>query len=122
MTKIMVVDDAAFMRVTLRNILEKAGFEVEEAVDGQDAVKKYPLVKPDLVTMDITMPNMDGLEAATAIREKDPNAVILMCTALGQENMVRKAVMIGVKDFIVKPFDPDRVINAINTALGAAGS
>ncbi len=115
--KIMVVDDAAFMRITLKNILEKAGFEVVEAVDGQDAVNKYPAEKPDLVTMDITMPNKDGIEAATEIRQKDPEAKILMCTALGQQTMVRKAVGIGVKDFIVKPFEPERVLNAVNAAL-----
>lgn len=117
-TKVLVVDDAAFMRITLKNILTKAGFEVEEAVDGMDAVAKYRQFRPDIVTMDITMPNKDGLEAADDIRKEDASAVIVMCTALGQENMVRKAVQIGVKDFIVKPFDPERVINAIQNALG----
>ncbi len=116
-TKIMIVDDAAFMRITLKSILQKAGYEVEEAVDGQDAVDKYRKIKPDAVTMDITMPNKDGLEAATEIRSQNPDAVIIMCTALGQENLIRKAVQIGVKDFIVKPFDPERVISAVQGAL-----
>ena len=116
--RVLVVDDAAFMRLTLKNILLNADFEVEEAVDGEDAIHKYKELNPDVVTMDITMPNKDGLEAAMDIREFDPEAVILMCTALGQESMVKKAVKIGVKDFIVKPFEPDRVIEAIQTALG----
>lgn len=118
MAKVMVVDDAAFMRITLKNILTKAGFEVEEAVDGMDAIEKYAASKPDAVTMDITMPRKDGLEAAEEIRKIDSDAVILMCTALGQENMVRKAVLLGVKDFIVKPFEPEKVVSAVNSALG----
>jgi len=116
--KVLVADDAAFMRITLKNILTKAGFEVEEAVDGEDAVRKYKAVRPDIVTMDITMPNKDGLEAAQEIRQAYPDAAIVMCTALGQQNLVRKAVEIGIKDFIVKPFDSERVVNAINNALG----
>ena len=115
---IMIVDDAAFMRITLKNILSQAGYEVIEAADGVEAVAKYSQFSPDVVTMDITMPNKDGLEAAEEIRSADPNAVIVMCSALGQENLVRKAVSFGVKDFIVKPFEPDRVLQAIENALG----
>jgi len=117
--KILLVDDAAFMRKMIKDALSKAGYsEIFEAVDGADAVGKYDEIKPDLVIMDITMPNMDGLEALKAIRGKDGGANVVMCSAMGQESMVMDAVRSGAKDFIVKPFKPDRVLKTVTTILG----
>ena len=117
--KILLVDDAAFMRKMIRDTLEKNGYtDVHEAVDGADAVVKYDELKPDLVVMDITMPNMDGLEALKAIRGKDGSANVVMCSAMGQESMVMDAVRSGAKDFIVKPFKPDRVLKTVTSILG----
>ena len=117
--KILLVDDAAFMRKMISDTLSKAGYEeLYEAVDGADAVVKYGEVQPDLVIMDITMPNMDGLEALKAIRAKDGNANVVMCSAMGQESMVMDAVRSGAKDFIVKPFKPDRVLKTVTSILG----
>jgi two-component system, chemotaxis family, chemotaxis protein CheY len=118
MPKVLVVDDAAFMRVTLKNVLEPAGFEVEEAENGAVAVEKYGAVKPDIVTMDITMPEKDGIQATKEIVAMDANAKVVMVSALGQESMVKDAILSGAKDFIVKPFQPDRVIDALNAQLG----
>ena len=117
MAKILLVDDAAFMRKVIKDTLSKAGYtDLHEAVDGADAVEKYNSLKPDLVLMDITMPNMDGLEALKAIRAKDGSANVVMCSAMGQESMVMDAVRSGAKDFIVKPFKPDRVLKKIGRA------
>lgn len=117
--KILLVDDAAFMRKMIKETLSKNGYtELYEAVDGADAVEKYSEIKPDLVIMDITMPNMDGLEALKAIRAKDGNANIVMCSAMGQESMVMDAVRSGAKDFIVKPFKADRVLKTVGNILG----
>lgn len=119
--KILLVDDAAFMRKVIRDTLTKAGYtEIYEAVDGADAVKKYAEVQPDLVLMDITMPNMDGLEALKAIRSADAGANVVMCTAMGQESMVMDAVRSGAKDFIVKPFKEDRILKTVGNILGGA--
>ena len=119
MAKILTVDDAAFMRKVIKDTLSKAGYtEIYEAEDGAMAVEKYNELKPDLVLMDITMPNMDGLEALKAIRAKDSGANVVMCSAMGQESMVMDAVRSGAKDFIVKPFKPDRVLKTVNTILG----
>ena len=118
--KILLVDDAAFMRKMIKDTLIKNGYtEVFEAVDGADAVEKFGEIGPDLVVMDITMPNMDGLEALKAIRAKDGNANVVMCSAMGQESMVMDAVRSGAKDFIVKPFKPDRVLKTVTSILGA---
>ena len=118
--KILLVDDAAFMRKMIKDTLTKNGYtEVFEAVDGMDAVEKFTELSPDLVVMDITMPNMDGLEALKAIRAKDGNANVIMCSAMGQEGMVMDAVRSGAKDFIVKPFKPDRVLKTVTSILGA---
>jgi len=118
--KILLVDDAAFMRKMIKDTLTKNGYtEVYEAVDGADAVEKFTELSPDLVVMDITMPNMDGLEALKAIRAKDGNANVIMCSAMGQEGMVMDAVRSGAKDFIVKPFKPDRVLKTVTSILGA---
>ena len=119
MAKILLVDDAAFMRKVIKDTLNKNGYtDVHEAVDGADAVEKYDELHPDLVMMDITMPNMDGLEALKAIRAKDPNANVVMCSAMGQESMVIDAVRSGAKDFIVKPFKPDRVLKTVRSIVG----
>jgi two-component system chemotaxis response regulator CheY len=117
MPKVLVVDDAAFMRVTLRNVLAPAGYDVEEAVNGAEAVVKYREVRPDIVTMDITMPEKDGIEATKEIVQSDPTARVIIVSALGQEKMVKQAILSGAKDFIVKPFQPDRVLDAISRAL-----
>ncbi|HEY4552918.1 MAG TPA: response regulator [Bacillaceae bacterium] len=117
--KILVVDDAAFMRMMVKDILTKNGFDVVgEAADGAQAVEKYKELKPDLVTMDITMPEMDGITALKEIRQFDSAAKIIMCSAMGQQAMVIDAIQAGAKDFIVKPFQADRVIEAIQKTLG----
>ena len=119
MAKIMLVDDAAFMRMMVKNALTKSGYDnFVEAQDGAEAVMKYAEEKPDRVIMDITMPNMDGLQALKKIRESDPNAKIVMCTAMGQEGMVVDAIKSGAKDFIVKPFNAERIVQTVNTILG----
>jgi len=116
--KIMIVDDAAFMRMMIKNILVKNGYDVVgEAENGRQAVGLYTDTKPDLVTMDITMPEMDGLEAVKAIRSNDPSAVIIMCSAMGQQSMVMDAIQAGAKDFIVKPFQQERLLQAVERAL-----
>jgi two-component system chemotaxis response regulator CheY len=111
----MIVDDAAFMRITIKNMLQKSEHVVVgEAENGRIAVEKYLELKPDIVTMDITMPEMDGLAALKAIRKDDPNAKVIMVSAMGQEAMVRDAVLNGAKGFIVKPFKEDGILAAIS--------
>ena len=111
MAKIMLVDDAAFMRMMVKDALTKAGYtDLVEAQDGADAVEKFNAEKPDLVFMDITMPNMDGLEALNTMKAKNPACNVVMCSAMGQEAMVIEAIKSGAKDFIVKPFKPDRIL------------
>lgn len=118
MKKILIVDDAEFMRMALRRILESNGFEVvAEAENGQIGVEKYKQHQPDIVTMDITMPEMTGIEALKAIRAYDPQAKVIMVSAMGQEVFVREAVISGAKTFIVKPFKEDLVIKSINKIL-----
>ncbi|MCA1296127.1 response regulator [Paenibacillus sp. alder61] len=120
MKKILVVDDAAFMRLMLKGILSKNGYEiVGEAENGQEAVEKYRSLSPDLVTMDITMPIMEGVEAVRQIKKLDPNAKIIMCSAMGQQTMVVESLQAGAKDFIVKPFQEERVLESIRKTLGA---
>lgn len=115
--RILITDDALFMRVTLKNILVQNGYEVVgEAANGAESVEMYKQLRPDIVTMDITMPEMDGLTALKTIRAGDPNARIVMCTAMGQKNMVVEAIQAGAKDFIVKPFQPERVLDALGKA------
>lgn len=115
MVRVMVVDDAMFMRKMLTDIFEKNGHKVVcEAANGEEAISQYMMHKPDLVTMDITMPVMDGIEAVKGIRASDPEAVIFMCSAMGQQGMVIEAIKAGAKDFIVKPFDGIRVMESIN--------
>lgn len=116
---ILIVDDAAFMRMMIKDILTKNGFEVlGEAENGAKAIEKYKELSPDLVIMDITMPEVDGIEAVKAIKGSHPDAKIIMCSAMGQQGMVIEAIQAGAKDFIVKPFQADRVIEAVKKALG----
>ncbi|WP_280149593.1 response regulator [Bacillus safensis] len=118
-TKVLIVDDAAFMRMMIKDILVKNGFDVVgEAENGAQAVEKYKETSPDLVTMDITMPEMDGITALKEIKQIDASAKIIMCSAMGQQSMVIDAIQAGTKDFIVKPFQADRVLEAINKTLG----
>lgn len=118
MKKILVVDDAAFMRLMIKDILTQNGYEVVgEAANGLEAVARYKELKPELVTMDITMPEMDGISAIKEIRRYDPNARIIVCSAMGQQALVLDAIQSGAKDFIVKPFQADRVIDAVKKAL-----
>jgi two-component system, chemotaxis family, chemotaxis protein CheY len=118
-SRVLIVDDAAFMRMMIKDILEKNGFEViGEANNGIKAVEIYKKEKPDIVTMDITMPDMDGIEAVKAIRAFDPAAKVVMCSAMGQQSMVMDAIRAGARDFIVKPFQPDRVLEAIRKVVG----
>ncbi|MDR2780800.1 MAG: response regulator [Synergistaceae bacterium] len=117
-TKVLIVDDAAFMRMMLRDILAKNGFEVVgEADNGKIAVQMYNELKPDVVTMDITMPEMDGIAAVKEIKAADPAAKVVMVSAMGQQAMVIEAIRSGAADFIVKPFQPDRVLEALGKAL-----
>ena len=117
---ILITDDTAFMRMTLRNILSKNGFDiVGEAADGLQAIDKYKSEKPDLVTMDITMPNMDGITAIKEIMSFDAGAKIIVCSAMGQKTLVIEALNAGAKDFIVKPFQPDRIVDAIHKVLSS---
>lgn len=118
-TKVLVVDDAAFMRMMIKDILGKNGYEiVGEAENGQKAVEKYQELHPDITTMDITMPEMDGISAVKEIKKIDPAAKVIMCSAMGQQAMVIEAIQSGAKDFIVKPFQPDRVLEAVRKAVG----
>ena len=115
----LVCDDAIFMRTMIGDILNQAGFEVVgEAESGLQAVQKYRELKPDLVTMDIVMPDMGGIEAVREICKQDPDAKILMCSAMGQQALVVEAIQAGAKDFVVKPFQPSRVLEAVQRVLG----
>lgn len=118
MAKIMVVDDAAFLRAMLKEILVQGGHTVvAEASNGEEAIEKYRTFRPDLVTMDITMPVMEGVEALKEIRAIDPGAKVVMCSAIGQRQFVLDAIQSGAKDFIVKPFQSSRVLEAVNKAI-----
>ena len=116
---ILVVDDAAFMRMMIKDILTKNGYNVAgEAENGAKAIEKYNELKPDLVLMDITMPEMDGIQALKGIKAADPSALVIMCSAMGQQAMVIEAIQSGAKDFIVKPFQADRVLEAVKKVVG----
>ena len=118
--KILICDDAAFMRMMIKDILTKNGYEVAgEAENGAKAVEKYNELKPDLVLMDITMPEMDGIQALKKIKEDYPDAKIVMCTAMGQEGMVVDAIKSGARDFIVKPFNAERIVQTAQAILGS---
>ncbi len=116
---ILICDDAAFMRMMIKDILTKNGYNVVgEAENGKVAIDKYSELSPDLVLLDITMPEMDGIAALKAIKAKDPNASIIMCSAMGQQAMVIEAIQSGAKDFIVKPFQAERVLEAVKKVIG----
>ena len=118
MAKVLIVDDAAFMRMTIKQMLEKGGHEaIGEAGNGIEAVKKFIELKPDIVLLDITMPEMNGVEALKRIKELEPTAKVVICSAMGQQAMVLDAVKRGAKDFIVKPFQAEKVITSVNNAL-----
>lgn len=113
MAKILLVDDAAFMRMRCAKLLTEHGYEVDEAENGQEAVNKYQQYRPDVVLMDITMPVMDGISATREIKGLDPNAKVVMVSALGQQTMVIEAIKAGAKDFVVKPFEPDKILTTV---------
>ncbi|HBG16693.1 MAG TPA: two-component system response regulator [Firmicutes bacterium] len=116
--RILLVDDAQVIRVMLTKILKAAGYEIAgEASNGLEAVEKYKDLNPDLVTMDITMPTMSGIEAVREIRKYDPEAKIIMCSAIGQKSMVIEAIEAGARNYIIKPFEPQKVINVISAVL-----
>ena len=115
--RILIVDDAAFMRLRLKKLLNQEGYEVEEAGNGQEAVEKYEALRPACVLMDITMPEMSGLDALKAIKAKDPNAKVIMVSALGQQAMVIQAIQEGARDFIVKPYESARVLTSLSKVL-----
>ena len=116
---ILICDDAAFMRMMIKDILTKNGYNVVgEAENGAIAVDKYTELKPDLVLMDITMPEMDGIQALKKIKEIDSTATVVMCSAMGQQAMVIESIQSGAKDFIVKPFQADRVLEAVKKVIG----
>lgn len=118
MKKILIVDDASFIRANLKMMLEKNGFKVVgEAVNGVDGIKKYEMFKPDIVTMDITMPEMDGISSLKAIKQMDPLAKVIMVSAMGQESHVKEAVLAGAAGFIVKPFNEEQVVKGLNKLL-----
>ncbi len=115
--KILIVDDAAFMRMMLKKILAPTGCEIIEAVDGQDGLVKYKEVKPSIVLMDIIMPNSDGLECLKQIMALDKNARVIMCSSMGQQLLVKDAIKIGARDYIIKPFDGKKVLEVITKNL-----
>jgi two-component system chemotaxis response regulator CheY len=118
MARVLVVDDAAFMRKMVSDALVKGGHEVVgEAGNGNEAVARYQELRPEVMTLDITMPEKDGLAALQEIMALDPGARVVMCSALGQESKVLESIKIGAKDFVVKPFQPDRVLGAVDKAL-----
>lgn len=117
--KILIVDDAAFMRMMIKDVLTKNGFEViGEAENGKIAVERYNELRPDLVIMDITMPEMNGIDSLKGIKAINKDALVVMCSAMGQQAMVIEAIQAGAKDFIVKPFQADRVCEAVRKVLG----
>ncbi|HPZ59880.1 MAG TPA: response regulator [Bacillota bacterium] len=117
--KILIVDDAAFMRMMIKDNLKKAGYtDFVEAGDGEQAVLKYEEEKPGVVLLDIAMPVMDGIQVLRTIKQLDPNAKVIMCSAMGQEGMVVEAIKLGALDFIVKPFKPERLVQTVKNVLG----
>lgn len=115
MKKVLIVDDAAFMRMTIKMTLERHGYEVVgEAENGRKAIEKYIETKPDIVTMDITMPEVSGIEALKVIKKMDPNASVVMISAMGQEILVKEAILAGAKSFVVKPFEEEILLKAVD--------
>lgn len=119
MAKILIVDDAAFMRMMVKDNLKKAGYtDFIEAGNGEEAMARYQEENPDMVLLDITMPIKDGIETLTAIKQLNPQAKVVMCSAMGQESMVVEAIKLGALDFIVKPFKPERLVQTVKSILG----
>ncbi|HAR62942.1 MAG: two-component system response regulator [Candidatus Margulisiibacteriota bacterium] len=118
MAKILIVDDAAFMRMRCSKLLKENGHDVIEAENGLMAIEKYKAEKPDMVFMDVTMPEMDGITAVSEIRKLDSNAKIAMLSAMGQQSMVMDAIKAGARDFVVKPFQPEKVLSTIKKLIG----
>ncbi len=118
MAKILVTDDASFMRIILKDTLSKNGYEVVEAENGVKMLEVYDAELPDLVTLDITMPEMDGIVALKKLKEKHPDAKVIMCSAMGQQAMVVESIQAGAKDFLVKPFQADKVLSTVQKILG----
>ncbi|MFW5750719.1 MAG: response regulator [Planctomycetota bacterium] len=119
MTRVLIVDDAAFMRQLIRDALEPLGFEiVAEAGNGRDALERYRELRPDLITLDIVMPEMDGLSTLEAIRAEDHQTPVIMVTAVDQRDSMLRAMRLGIADFVVKPFDEDRIVSAVDKAVG----
>jgi len=120
--RVLLVDDAAFMRMMLKDILTSGGYEVVgEAGDGNEATEKYKELRPDFVTMDIVMPELDGIQAVKALLAEDPNAAVIMVSAMGQDALIQEATDAGAKGFIVKPFRPQAVLEAVQQAIGRGG-
>ena len=116
--RVLIVDDLAFIKLIIKDTLEKTGFEVAgEASNGIEAIEQYKRLKPDIVLMDITMPRMDGIQALQEIMKFDSAAKVIMCSALGQQKLIIQSIQLGAKDFIVKPFKPERIVGAIKKAL-----
>lgn len=116
--RILIADDALFMRALLKKILLESGYSIcGEASTGKEAVQMFQILKPDLVTLDITMPELDGISALKQIREYDPTAKVVMCTAMGQKSLIIEAIELGAKDYIIKPFQPDRIVEAFEKIL-----
>lgn len=120
-SRVLIVDDLAFIKLIIKDTLEKTGFEVAgEASNGVEAIEQYKGLQPDIVLMDITMPKMDGIQALQEIIKIDPQAKVIMCSALGQQKLIIQSIQLGAKDFIVKPFKPERIVGAIKKALNMA--
>ena len=120
MTKVLVVDDAAFMRMRASKLLTENGFQVVEASNGIEALEIYKEEKPDVVMLDITMPEMDGLQTLKELKKIDPSAKVSMVTAMGQQSIVMEAIKAGAKDFVVKPFDASRILSSVQKLIGKA--
>jgi len=117
MPTVLVVDDTAFMRSVIREILSSEGFEVAEAENGKVALEIYENIRPDVVTLDIVMPEMDGIEVLKKLKEMDPNAKVIMCTALGEEQILKRAIKMGAKGYVIKPFQPNKVVEEVKKVL-----
>ena len=118
-SRVLIVDDLAFIKLIIKDTLEKTGFEVAgEASNGVEAIEQYKRLQPDIVLMDITMPKMDGIQALQEIVKIDPQAKVIMCSALGQQKLIIQSIQLGAKDFIVKPFQADRVLEAVKKVIG----
>jgi len=117
--KVLVVDDAIFMRSLIRDIFARSPFVIAgEAENGQEAIEMYKILRPDITTMDIVMPEVDGITALKEIMKFDPQAKVIMCSALGQESLIAESIEAGAKDFIVKPFQPNKVLKVVRSVLG----